>query len=282
MERRPSVRDVSDDPWRHVGVDWDSGSWVAVGYPSPEGGGSGPAVAVFETVEELWAAHGAAADRVVVDVPIGLCESREASAGCVETNGELSRLCDDLARRVIGPRSSSVFTAPCRDAARAAAAAGDEDVPYDEVNATNRDRTGKGLMRQAANIAPGIVEVEDLLLDADDPTALVEGHPEVCVRAFADEDLQYSKRTAPGVAERLAALERATGYEPGTWRTLAERLGERGVAVGVDDLVDALVLALTARAPDDELWTLPTAPPTDAEGLPVQMVYRRAEPFDVG
>ncbi len=48
--------------------------------------------------------------------------------------------------------------APCRDAAKVAA----DGAEYSEVHETNEDRTGKGLMQQAANIAPGIVEVEEV------------------------------------------------------------------------------------------------------------------------
>jgi predicted RNase H-like nuclease len=264
---------MTDNPWCYIGVDWDSGAWVAVGYPETGQAES----AVFDTIEDLWREHGEAAERIVVDVPIGLCESHDAADGCVETDGELSRRCDDLARQVLGPRSSSVFTAPCRDAAKAAA----DGAEYSEVNETNKDRTGKGLMQQAANIAPGIVEVEELLLDDEASTTIVEGHPEVCFRAFADGVLQYNKKTAPGMDERLSALEHSTAYEQGTWRRLAERLGENGHDTGADDLLDALVLALTARAPADEFHNLPSDPPRDAADLPMQMVYRRPEPFDI-
>jgi predicted RNase H-like nuclease len=137
-------------------------------------------------------------------------------------------------------------------------------------------------MRQAANIAGGIVEVERLLLGAGDPDVLVEGHPELCFRALAGQPLGHSKRTAPGMAERLAALEAATAYEPGGWRRLAAGLADRGLGVGTDDLVDALVLAETARAPGGEFHRLPADPPTDAEGLPMGMVYRRERPFETG
>lgn len=259
--------------WQYVGVDWDSGAWVAVGYPET----GVPEADVFETIEELWNDHGATAERIVVDVPIGLCGPGETTEGCVETAGERSRQCDDLARTVIGPRSSSVFTPPCRDAARQAAAG----VEYSTVNETNKEQTGKGLMRQAANIAPGIVEVEELLLDQGDPTTLVEGHPEVCFRAFADSPLEYNKKTAPGMDERLTALEQATEYEQGTWRRLATELAASGHDPGTDDLLDALSLALTARAPAESFQRLPREPPEDEHGLPMQMVYRRSTPFEV-
>jgi len=266
---------MAAEPWRYIGVDWDSGAWVAVGYTA-----SGDAdAAVFGSIEKLWDERGAAADRIVVDVPIGLCESRERPDGCMEEDGELSRECDDLARDVIGPRSSSVFTAPCREAVRLA----DDEADYSEINETNEDRTGKGLMRQAANIAPGIVEVEDLLCELEDLTAVVEGHPEVCFRAFADDMLQYNKKTAPGMDERLTALEDSTEYTAGTWRHLAATLAEKGHETGADDLLDALSLALTARASEEERQRLPDKdpPPEDPEGLPMQMVYRRSEPFDM-
>ena len=52
--------------------------------------------------------------------------------------------------------------------------------------------------------------------------------------------------------ERLSALEYSTEYEQGTWRRLAETLCENGHETGADDLLDALSLALIARAPADE------------------------------
>lgn len=257
----------------YLGVDWSSGSWVAVGY----GDYDTPLVDVYDDIEGVWIDHEGVAERIVVDVPIGLCETRESDdCRCEETDGELSRMCDDIARSFIGPRSSSVFTAPCQKAARMAA--GGE--PYETVNEANRDATGKGLMRQAANIAEGIVAVEDLLLDGEgDPETLVEGHPEVCFRAFNGEPLQHSKKSAAGVAERLSVLDSVPDYTSGDWRALAEELRDEHRRVDLDDLLDAMVLGLTARAPEEELWTLPRDPPTDHEGLPMQMVYRGTGPW---
>jgi predicted RNase H-like nuclease len=44
--------------------------------------------------------------------------------------------------------------------------------------------------------------------------------------------------------------------------------------VGIDDVLDAFALALTACAPHDEFQRLPSDPPEDTRGLPMQMVYR--------
>ena len=43
--------------------------------------------------------------------------------------------------------------------------------------------------------------------------------------------------------------------------------------VARDDIVDALVLAITAAQPEDRLFTIPAEPETDSAGLPVEMVY---------
>jgi predicted RNase H-like nuclease len=136
-------------------------------------------------------------------------------------------------------------------------------------------------MQQAKNIATGIAEVDEFLQAHDDQAVLLEGHPEVCFRAFAEGPLEYNKNSAPGMAERLGALESATEYGTGEWRSLAENLAEQGHSVGTDDLIDALGLAYTAAAPDSHLHSLPSEPPTDATGLPMQMVYRRPNPFTV-
>jgi predicted RNase H-like nuclease len=265
---------MGGETWSYIGVDRDGSDWIAVGYSeqSPMG------ATVYDTIDQLWVVHGDTADRIVVDVPIGLCSSLEDPDPCGRiTDGELSRHCDDLARTVIGSRSSSIFAAPCRTAVELAA----DGAEYSEVNETNREHTGKGLMQQAANIAPCIVEVDELLRDDGDPDILVEGHPEVCFRALGDSDLNHSKKTAPGVDERLSLLESMSEYEQGTWRRLARELADEGHSTGLDDLLDALALAVAAGASFDELQTLPADPPEDGEGLPMQMVYRRDEPLEV-
>ncbi|WP_083902024.1 DUF429 domain-containing protein [Natronorubrum bangense] len=253
---------------QYVGVDWSSGVWVAIVYSE---GKNTPSVAVFEAIREIWEQYGESAQRIVVDVPIGLCESLESdSCPCVEEDGEISRQCDDLARTVIGSRSSSVFTAPAREAARLAS----EGAEYTEVSSKNNSLTGKGLTQQAASISEGIVDVADLLQSYGDSDMLVEGHPEVCFRAFNGTPLKHSKHTAAGIEERLSTLESVPEYEAGDWRTIAQELRSLEYRVGLDDVLDAFALALTACASHEEFRRLPSDPPTDASGLPMQMVYR--------
>jgi len=260
------------EPTHYVGVDWSAGAWVTAVYSDRR---DAPTVKIFDEIQELWDAYGDTSHRIVIDVPIGLCDSLDADeCPCLEADGKLSRACDDLARRVVGEQYRSVFTAPARQATQLAARG---ETGYPEITEKNRELTGKGLSQQAASISRGIVEVEELLLNGGDEEVLVEGHPEVCFRAFNGEPLNHSKRTAPGVDERLSAITDVAEYDDCDWRALARALGEVAHGVQLDDLLDALVLALTACADDTELKTLPPCPPTDGKGLPMQMVYRSEE-----
>jgi predicted RNase H-like nuclease len=63
-----------------------------------------------------------------------------------------------------------------------------------------------------------------------------------------------------------------------TVQRAAEAAG--GAEVAVDDVLDAVVLAYTARPGPGELFTLPPEPPTDPVGLPMEMVYRAPEPLE--
>lgn len=260
---------MTSEPTHYVGVDWASGAWVTVVYSSES---TTPEIDVFDTIREVWDVYGETSHRIVVDVPIGLCEARDADdCSCIEDDGEIFRECDAIARSVIAGRYRSVFTPPARKTAQLAA---DGNMDYAEITEKNKDLTGKGLTQQADGIASGIVAVEDILLDDGNPDVLVEGHPEVCFRAFNGEPLRHAKKTAPGVDERLSAISGVEEYTIQDWRLLAEGLRTEDRTVQLDDLLDALVLALTAFAKGDEYKQLPPQPPTDANGLPMQMVYR--------
>lgn len=264
-----------------VGIDWDSGSWIAVSYHPAE---DRITTMADSDIWSVWDHYEDTAERIVIDVPIGLCGSNETNEGACQSDqdDELFRPCDKLAREVLPyPRSTSVFNAP----ARTAMEKGADGDGYETVKEENKEQTGKGLTRQSANLADGIAAVDDILEQTEATDQLVEGHPEVCFQAFADGPLEYSKGTAPGVEERLQALDGTPEYEQGDWRTITRQLMQNGdddYAAGLDDVLDATVLAVTAAATEDEdLQTLPQSVENDTEGRPMQMVYRREEPFDV-
>jgi predicted RNase H-like nuclease len=240
------------DTGRSVGVDWATDGWLAVCLDGDE------TVTLHDEFRDVWHAY-RDADRILVDVPIGLPSSKEPT-----------RQCDSLARDVIGPRRSSVFPPPTR------AALGHDD--HAAASDANRNAIGKGLSIQAYHIADGIEAVDDLL--RSDPQAretIREAHPEVCFRAFAGDPLSHSKTTAVGYAERLTALEDAGVDAAGLVHRLAKNVPE--TEVGIDDVVDATALAVTARLGPGTLRTLPPERVGDEEDLPMEMVYRARDPL---
>jgi predicted RNase H-like nuclease len=262
-------------PYTYAGIDWSSGGWIVVGY-----GNDTFSTRTYDSLEQFWDDHDEDCERAVVDVPLGLCESRESDdCPCpndgTEDDEEIARACDIEARKCVGPMYRLVFTAPARGAAELV----EEEKDHATVSEKNRDLTGKGLSSQAKSICKGIVEARALLThdEGPDTTTLVEGHPEVCFAAFAGNKFEHTKRTAPGVAKRLDALAAVPEYEEGDWLDLAKRLDDPDRKVGLDDLLDALALALTACAPDSELARLPddtAEPPLDTTGIPMAIRYR--------
>ncbi|WP_251341230.1 DUF429 domain-containing protein [Haloplanus halophilus] len=245
---------MSDDPL-YVGADVSSGSWVAVAF----GVGEFDHAAVFEEVGDLWLRYEERAERILLDVPIGLIEE-----------GSTGRACERLAREVLGPRRSAVFTPPVREATRKRR--------YPAAKRVNERKTGTGLTKQAFAISDDIAAVDELLQELPEAREVIaEAHPEVCFRAFADEPLEYSKLTAGGYAERMRTLAEFDRDAPPVVQSAAEATG--GAEVGVDDVLDAVALAYTARPGPGELRTLPPEPETDATGLPMRMVYRSTAPL---
>lgn len=236
----------------YVGADWAGGGWLVAVFEGEMFAGA----ALHSEAGELWSGYGERAECICVDAPIGL-----------PTDGREERDCDRLAREVVGPRSSSVFRVPVREAihkqSRRAA------------SRVNKRKTGAGIGAHTWNIAVPVRQLDNLLRNvAPTQEAFREAHPEVCFRAFAGEPMAHAKTTAAGFAERMDALE---GYHPGAPSLVREVARAGGDKATVDDAVDAVALALTARPSENPLRSLPPDPPVDDEGLPMEVVYRSAE-----
>src|SRR5512143_2946150 len=135
-----------------AGVDWFEGRWLAV----VEGaGGSDVGVRRVASFAEL--ARDSDLQTVVVDIPIGLPDRGV-------------RACDLEARRMIRPRSSSVFPAPIRPMLIAQSRA--------EASAIRYAIEGKRCSAQAFAIVPIVADV-DRSMTSDLQTRFREGHPEV-------------------------------------------------------------------------------------------------------
>lgn len=239
----------------YVGVDWASRGWLAV-----EVEGQTWTTRMHPSMHSVWFEH-RDADSILVDIPIGLPEAKR-------------RECDSAAKEFLGAgRANSVFWTPCREAVAA-----DTYAKAKEANQTCR---GDSLSSQAWGLILRIQEVDRLLQDIEDAQEIiVESHPEVCFTALSDDGPLSSKHGETGEDERLACLERFDATVRDAYNRFVERYIEnqepwarRIGSSNRDDLLDAMVLALTGKLSGGEFETLPDNPPVDQKGLPMQIVY---------
>lgn len=238
----------------YVGFDWAGTGWIAVRVTDT---GAGPDVdaAFYPSILNAWRAN-RDAETMLVDIPIGLAD-------------ETRRRCDEEARSILGEGRASVFYTPVRDAVY-------ED-EYEAAGDANEAATGARISTQAYHICPPIREVDALLREIEAARGIVrEAHPEVCFAALAGETGLPSKSTDEGLERRREILADAIGGSvdriealEGTYIDDRPTHARRFRASNRDDLLDAFVLAVTARG---ETVSVPADPPTDRYGLPMEIV----------
>lgn len=173
-------------------------------------------------------------DAIGVDIPIG-----HVPGGV--------RQADVEARKFVGPRSSSVFAAPPREAL--------DTETYAEANETLVASGMPMLSRQAWALVPKINEAADVAaVDA----RVFEVHPEVSFCELAGTHLPWSKKSWNGLLQRRQLLVSAGIVLP-------DVIPEVRGAVA-DDVLDAAVVAWSARRiARGESRTLPD-PPEESGG----------------
>jgi predicted RNase H-like nuclease len=240
---------------RYVGVAHRAGSWLAVAFTA-----SGyEETTVFDGIGDCWAHYEEDTPLLLVDVPVGLVES-----------GDPVRRCDALARSTLGPRSGAVFDPPVREATRKRR--------YSAANRVHERKTDEPLAEAAFEASDAIAMCDELLQEVPEAAAVVRStHPELCFRAFAGDPLEHSPATAAGYAERMRTLAKRDRDAPPVVQKVAEATA--GHDVPVEAVLDAVVLAYTARPGDGALRTLPAEAPTDSRGRPMELVYRAAAPL---
>ena len=223
----PAMKVIGADGW-HKG-------WVTVTLED----GEFERADVFTNIAEALTAF----ERVSVvgiDIPVGfpLKGRREA---------------DVAAKRLLGPRASSVFFAPPRAVL--------EEEPYGRANELAKERFGFGISAQSYALRNKILEVDRL---ADDDR-IFEVHPEVTFWMLAGGPLP-SKKTWDGTMRRRQVLEQAG-------LTLPDDLGPAG-AVPIDDVLDAAAASVSAfRIATGESRSLPDPPERGERGRAMAIWY---------
>lgn len=160
---------------------------------------------------------------VAVDIPIGLPEFAVPGG----------RSCEREARRVLGPRVSSVFSAVGRQVI------GEASQP--DANRASRAAGGLGVGAQAWGLAAKLREA-DAAMTPEAQQVIREVHPEVSFWAMNGRvPMPFSKKVPDGERCRQAVLLQA-GF-------LSEFIGSMGahLRVGRDDFLDACAALWTAR-----------------------------------
>jgi predicted RNase H-like nuclease len=223
---------------------------------------AGVAAEVAPHLDAVLEPPGARPAFVALDVPIGL--------PAATTRG--GRAADAEARARLGPRGSSVFSAPCRAALDVAVAARfDPGAYFDAAEASaTASPDGLRLSKQAFFLLPRIHEV-DAHLDArpDDLERVFEVHPELAFLALGGGRDLGPKKTFLGKLARLRALEAAGLAVPEAALAL-----EEDPRVSPDDVLDAFAcLWSAARLARGEAERLPAAPETDPRGRPMAIHF---------
>ncbi len=229
------------EPALVAGVDGCRSGWVVVTATGAAGAGRPPSIEVVGSFAEVAARPLA---MIAVDMPIGLPRVGP-------------RACDRAARRVVGPRRSSVFPAPVRAVLDA--------VDYPDALRRSRAVSGQGLSKQAWFLVPKIAEV-DAVVRRDGQERIAEAHPESAFATIAGDFLP-PKRTAEGRARRRALVRAALGDLEG----LLDTPPPAGAAV--DDVLDAAVLVWTARRLLAGAAVVLGGDPPDEAGLRMEIAY---------
>lgn len=224
------------------GVDGCPGGWLAA---TCERATTIASFAVYPSAAAMFAVPAAV---TTVDIPIGLPAAE-------------TRVVDTVARRMLGPRASSVFPTPVRATLATSS--------YETACDVSAEACGKRLSKQAYAILPKIAEIDAALQGSIELRERVfEVHPEVCFTVWNDgKPMLHPKASGFGFAERLRLAESVFGDAAERARSQFPRTD-----VSDDDILDALAALWTARRIAGNCAVrLSESDHRDATGLPMTM-----------
>jgi predicted RNase H-like nuclease len=201
-----------------AGVDGCRSGWVVATWPAAGRAGTLRLEVVPDFDQVADRVDAGELGLVAVDMPIGLADSGP-------------RPCDRAARRLLGPRRSSVFPTPVRPVLAC--------TTYAEALESSRQACGVGLPKQAWFLVPKLREVDGVMRRVQ-PGRIVEVSPELSFAALAGAPLAHPKRTLEGRRTRRDLLTPV-------FLGLEALLRDRYPGTAPDDLLDACALAWSAR-----------------------------------
>lgn len=235
-----------------IGIDGCPAGWLCV----ESSRGNYERAIIFKNLSELWDFyHTKKVELILIDIPIGLLEK-----------GSEPRACDKAARKYLTrKRSSSIFPIPCRKAIYTKS--------YEEANKINRKLIGKGISKQSWNISGKIREMDQIMQQSEKARNLfIESHPEVCFMAFNKGiPMNYYKKSKEGIQERIILFERSSSMNKEIFEDIKNQF--KPSQVSEDDILDAMILSLTASRGKILLRFLPVHYKEDLLGLPMRIAY---------
>lgn len=198
----------------------------------------------------MLAAH-RTANRLIIDITIGLADSREEAAHRPE----------NAARKILKGKSSSIFPVPFRSVARANTVA-------EAWNISKALNAGANYMTMG--IRDAVNEIDIFLQENETwKNVLYESHPEVCFALLnGGNPVMEKKSEEQGIEKRLEILEKyGIDRVDVTQHPLFTKYR--------DDVVDAVCLALVGKfAVEGNSATIPIEDEikADATGLKMQMI----------
>jgi predicted RNase H-like nuclease len=224
-----------------LGLDGCKAGWVMVSWS-----GDSDTAPQASIITNIHTALDTDASCIGVDMPIGF-------------PADTARSCEAQARQYIGPRRSSVFPVPCREAVMA------DD--YRDACEINARVLGKKFSKQAFMLFPKMREI-DAAITPQTQSRVFEVHPEVAFCALNnDRPLSHAKKTADG-AELRRALLTAGGFPLARLQLPHWKKSQ----AANDDILDACACCWSARriATGNHL-AFPAIPEFDARDLRMQI-----------
>jgi 8-oxo-dGTP diphosphatase len=231
--------------YKSVGIDGCDGGWMTAILS-----GDRLSIERHGSITDVLTAN-KTADKFIIDIPIGLADSREEAVHRPEK----------AARKILKSKSPSIFPVPFRSVARARTTAEAWDISK-KLNA------GANYMTMGIRVA---VNEIDIFLQENKAwkNVLIESHPEVCFALLNGGNPVMEKKTEQqGIEKRLEIL-----YKNGIDRMSVS--SHPLFPKYSDDVVDAVCLALVGRLVNEgKSTTIPNEDEVEADstGLKMQMI----------